>query len=250
MSYFSYLTAPSVDVEGMVISYQPANGLEDGVLELASVDKLGQQDIHTVYIESTEQNLPDENSGSAVVPTISTFETDLSNQRIWDEETLNLDGLSLPSTNKPLKSDIVIGQNWGLECRKQWDGKLIVEKLKNGSIPYSQDNYEQIHLTISKMVRSIASSKPESSADPSWAADDFVWELELSPSPSKIPEPELFPASRLKLKKYNPNECVMMMKPPPWMTNSRYLSITLGHFGNNWRVESIEDCTAAEWNHK
>ncbi len=250
MSYVSYLTAPSVNVGGMVISYQPANGIENGALELASVDKLGQQKIDTIYIESPEQNLPDEDSGSAVAPTISTFETDLSNQTIWDEETLNLDGLSLPSTNKPLKSDIVIGQNWELECRKQWDGKLIAEKLKNGSIPYSQKNYEQIHLVISKMVQNIASGTPESGADPSWATEDFVWEIEVNPSPSKVPETELFPANRLKLKKYDPNECVMMMKPPPWMTNSKYLSITLGHFGNNWRVESIEDCSAEEWNHK
>lgn len=250
MSYTSYLTAPSVDVEGMVLSYQPAEGMNDGVIELASVDNLGVQRAPiTVYIESPEQNLPDEDFAGSSAPT-STFQSDLSNQKIWNDETIDLNGASLPSTVKPIKSDIFIGQRWEVECRKQWDGKLIVEKLKNGSIPVSQDNFEQIHLIISKMVRSIAASKPESAPDPAWAIEDFILEMELNPSPSKTPEPALYPASKLKLKKYNPNECVMMMEPPEWMTNSKYLSITLGRFGDDWRVESIEDCSPEQWNHR
>lgn len=247
ISYISYLTAPSVEIKGTVVGYRQAAGLENGMLELAAVDDSGIVLSTTkMLIESPEQNLPKYGESDAVP--INTFASDLSNQRVWEEETLNLDGLSLPS--KPITSDIVIGQRWDVVCRKQWDGKLIVEKLKAGIVPYSQENFEQIHLVISKMVKSIANSQPASEADPAWAADDFVWGIELSPNQTEVPTPTLFPASNLKLKEYNSNECVMMMKPPSWMTNSKYLKITLGRFLANWRVMEIEECSQAEWNHE
>ncbi len=249
-SYMSYLTAPSVDVRGTVFSYQPASAKSEGRIELADFDSLGTPTTPiTVYIESPEQNLPVEEMVESSSPT-STFETDLSNEKIFDDETLDLSGgVKLPpAASKPLTSDIVIGQRWDMSCRKQWDGKLIVEKLKSGVIPIGQENLEEIHRVISKMVSSIASSKPESGADPSWATEDFTWEMELTPAPT--PEPVIYPASKLKLKTFNLDQCVMMMEAPPWMTDSKYLTITLGHFGNDWRIESIEQCSPNEWNHK
>lgn len=248
-SYMSYLTAPSVDVRGTVFSYQPASARSEGKLELADFDTLGNPTTPTtVYIESPEQNLPIEEMADSSSPT-STFETDLSGEKIFDD-TLDLSGgVQLPpAASKPLTSNIVIGQRWDMSCRKQWDGKLIVEKLKSGVIPIGQENLEEIHRIISKMVSSIASSKPESGADPSWATEDFAWEMELTPAPT--PEPVIYPASKLKLKTFNLDQCVMMMEAPPWMTDSKYLTITLGHFGNDWRIESIEPCTTNEWNHK
>ncbi|MDZ4833162.1 MAG: serine/threonine-protein kinase [Candidatus Melainabacteria bacterium] len=249
-SYYAYLTAPIVQVAGTVVGYQPADDYYEGLIEFAEVDKLGTMSTTTrVTIESPEQNLPGKNSVGPFAAPMDAFQTEFANEQIWDEEKLNLGELSLTPPIKPVKSDIVLGQRWDLLCRKQWDGKLIVEKLQSGRIPFGQEQLESIHDVISQMVRAVASTPADSEAGLAWATDNFIWEVELRPNMTKAAVPDLFPIDQMKLKSFDANECVMMLKAPTWMTNTKYLTVTLVR-SDNWKIQSIVECSEGVWNRK
>ncbi len=254
-SYYTYLSAPSIDIEGTVLGYQPATGATPGWLEIEHLDRLGTATTDKIIIETDEQNLPQR---EAVPMLMNDSDSDLANQEIFANGEINLDHLKLSVPTKELKSDLMLGQKWELECRKQWDGSLVVEKLVSGAVPYGQEQLEDIHLVLSKMVYSLAHQPvgAELEADSSWSVDSFESDVPLEAKPPGLPpEPQVFPAADLKLRKLSSIDCVMMMKAPAWMSPStKYLNIRLVNTTNsskaNWRVDLIEPCTEGDWNRR
>lgn len=253
-SYMSYLTAPRIEQEGVIYSYEPATQNSRGSVELGQAvpDDFGR--LVRIEIEEPQNNLP--------VPVKRTpWTSELNEEKIWENDQVNLQVLKSTTEEKPIQSDLRLGEMWKVTCRQQ-DGKLYLEKTNYGVAPLSQSDLQEVHLTLSKMYSDLAHSAnvhdddlKDEGADldwiqETWAAKNVLIETDLTPPKEDVSIPELFPSKDLKLVQFS-NGCTVLMRTPSWMTKSGFLFVTLHMNGNNaWRVTRIAPATQKDWDRR
>lgn len=244
-SYTSYLTAPRIEQEGVIYAYEPATKNSGGVVELGQAVPDAYGRLVRIEIEEPQNNLP--------VPVKSSpWTSELNEEKIWENDQVDLQTLKSTTEEKPIQSDLRVGEVWKLTCRMQ-DGKLYLERTNYGIAPLSQGDLQEVHITISKMYRALAESAQDADADwiqETWAAEHVSLETDLSPPKEDVPIPELFPSKDLKLIQFN-NGCTLLVRTPSWMTKSGFLFVSLQMNGNNaWRVTKIAPATQRDWERK
>jgi len=249
-SYVSYLTAPREEIPGRIFAYVPATTTAPGLIELGTNADTNYSTLVPIIIENPAQNLPAPTDTQAPDP----WSNDLHEVTTTDGGSFDLG--NLPSTHagaeRPIESDIRLGEVWQFECRKQ-NGKQYLETIQFGQAQASHNDLKEIHLTISDMYHSIIRAGLDSNhadewIDEEWAGYGFRTDAPLSPPRVRIDKPRLFPAQDLKLLGFENGECTMMMKAPDWMSISKYLTIKLRLEGTSkWRVISITRCSERDW---
>jgi serine/threonine protein kinase len=242
-SYMNYLLAPRVEQEGVIYAYSPATDSQEGLVELGVGSTNGYSELIPITIEHPSDNLPVTVGGDG-------WSHDLHESNIFENEKLDLGQMQSTAPAKPLDSDSRIGETWKFVCRKQ-SGRMFLENVKTGETSNIQRDLQDIHLTISRMFKSlyIADAEPEDISDwvsNEWAANDFFCDVDLNRPRGTAPVPDLFPSRDMKLVRFD-NDCVIMLRAPNWSPTG-YLTVTLRiQSDNTWHVTRLSNCSKRAW---